>query len=401
MLFKLAVKELTFDRMMSICQIAAIASIIAPLLLLFSLRYGILEELKENLMNDPKVLSLTLDTSYRLNNEFFKRLESNKHVGFVIPEITALNALVDIKFKGNAKKVETIPTKIGDPIVLGSNIPYSDKQDALGDHEVFINESLAHQRNLQVGESIQVVISRTQHGQRQASTLALTIKGIIGQRFVRDDCLLVNLDVLNAIDDFRNGYNPALLTDGHYKPSRDRVYAKFRLYAKNLESVTPLYYNLVEQHLNVTSKMREIENVKAIGKVLNFVFGVIALVSIIGGMIALTGLILSSLKARKRNLVLLQLMGQTRSNIYLIVIIELLLVALIGFALAFSLYYVGSSIFNDYFHALIVGTFISKLSALHILAFLGGACLLSILVAIWSTKYVILKMQIADVLREA
>ena len=147
--------------------------------------------------------------------------------------------------------------------------------------------------------------------------------------------------------------------------------------------------------------MREIENVKAIGQVLNFVFGVIASVSIIGGMIALTGLILSSLKARKRNLVLLQLMGQTKGDIYLIVIIEALIIALIGFVCAFALYVLGSSIFNDYFHALIVGAFISKLSLLHILGFLGGTILLSIVVALWSTKYVILNMQIADVLREA
>lgn len=401
MLFKLAYKELTYDRIMSLCQITAIASIIAPLLLLFSLRYGILEELKENLMNDPKVLSLTLDTSYRLNNDFFKTLEANKHVGFVIPEITALNAIVDIKFKGQVKRVETLPTKIGDPIVLGSHISYSSEQDALLDNEVFINESLAHQRNLQVGNSIKVVISRTQEGRRQASAVDLKIKGIIAQRFVRDDCLLVNMNLLNAIDDFRNGYDPALLTEGNYSTKQERVYAKFRLYAKNLESVTPLYYYLVDKHLNVTSKMREIENVKAIGQVLNFVFGVIALVSIIGGMIALTGLILSSLKARKRNLVLLQLMGQTKGDIYLIVIIEALIIALIGFVCAFALYVLGSSIFNDYFHALIVGAFISKLSLLHILGFLGGTILLSIVVALWSTKYVILNMQIADVLREA
>ena len=125
MLFKLAYRELTWDRIMSICQVAAIASIIAPLLLLFSLRYGILEELRENLMNDPKVLSLTLDTSYRLDSAFFNKLKSNPNVGYIIPEVTALNALVDIKFPGGVKRAEVIPTSPGDPVVLGSDIAYS------------------------------------------------------------------------------------------------------------------------------------------------------------------------------------------------------------------------------------------------------------------------------------
>lgn len=398
--WRLAYKELTFDRMMSICQIAAIASIIAPLLLLFSLRYGVLEGLKENLMNDPKVLSLTLDTSYHLNESFFAQLEANKHVGFVIPEITALNALVDIKFKGGVKKVEVIPSKIGDPIVLDSNIAYINEQDALKDHEVFINESLAHQRHLSTGDEIKVVVSRTKDGIRQASAMNMTIRGVIAQRYVNGDCILVNMDVLDAIDFYRNGFDPALLTDGNYEAKSNRIYAKFRLYAKSLDDVTPLYNHLVDRRLNVSSKMRDIENVKAIGAVLNFVFSVVAMVSIVGGVIALTGLILSALKARKRNIVLLRLMGQTSKDIYLIVLIESLIVALVGFALAFFLYSMGSMIFNDYFHNIIMDSMISKLAIFHILGFLVGTIVLSSLVALWSAKYVFLKVQISDVLRQ-
>ncbi len=446
--WRLAYKELTFDRMMSICQIAAIASIIAPLLLLFSLRYGILEELKNNLMNDPKVLSLTLDTSYHLNENFFNQLQNNKHVGFVIPEITALNAIVDIKFPGGVKRVEVIPTKVGDPIVVGSSISYHTEEQALKNDEVFINESFAFQRDIRVGDQINVVVSRTQQGRRQASTLKMTVKGIINQRFVNDDCILVNMKVLDAIDYYRNGYDPALLTSGNYENDAERIYAKFRLYAKSLDDVTPLYYDLVEKRLNVTSKMRDIENVKAendaeriyakfrlyakslddvtplyydlvekrlnvtskmrdienvkaIGSVLNFVFGVVASVSIVGGIIALAGLILSSLKARKRNIVLLRLMGQTYNDIYLIVIIESLIVATIGFVLAFMLYYLGSWVFNYYFESILVGSVVSKLTLLHIAGFLLGTFLLSALVALIAAKFVILKVNISDVLRQA
>ena len=41
MLIKLALRHLFFERMMTVCQIAALACIMAPLLLLFSLRFGI------------------------------------------------------------------------------------------------------------------------------------------------------------------------------------------------------------------------------------------------------------------------------------------------------------------------------------------------------------------------
>ena len=70
MLIKLALRHLFFERMMTVCQIAALACIMAPLLLLFSLRFGILTELQHRLMNDPKVLSLTLDMSLSLGPYF-------------------------------------------------------------------------------------------------------------------------------------------------------------------------------------------------------------------------------------------------------------------------------------------------------------------------------------------
>ncbi len=401
MLFKLAIKELNYDRLMNFCQITAIACIIAPLLLLFSLRHGVLSELEDNLINDPTVLSLTLDTSYRLDDSFFARLKSLPETGFVVPEITALNALVDIKFSGGVKRLSVRPTDLGDPVVLGSKIPYTTKADRLTNDEAFISQAAAQQRFLKVGDNITVMVSRTLEGKRDAVKKVFKIKGIIGERFVRDDSMLVNLEVLNAIDDFRNGYNPAILSDGSYERDTKRFYAKFRLYAKDIDSVIPLYYQLVEKRLNVSSKVKEIENVKAIQHVLNFVFGVIASVSIVGGSIALGGLILSSLRARKKNLVLLRLMGHSGADIYKLVIIESLIIGFIGFAAGYGMYSVGSAIFNSYFKTMLIGSVISHLTLLHVVAFFFSTLALSFVIAVISVKYVFLKVQIADVLREA
>lgn len=401
MLFKIALKELNYDRLMNFCQITAIACIIAPLLLLFSLRHGILSELEDNLVNDPSVLSLTLDTSYRLDDNFFEMLRAHEETGFVVPEITALNALVDIKFPGGVKRMSVLPTALGDPVVLGSKIPFTEKEHDLSNSEVFISEAVAVDRKLKVGDTISIMVSRTMNSVREAVKKDLVIRGIISERFVRDDTIMVCKDLINAIDDYRNGYNPALISDGSYEREGKRYYAKFRLYAKDVDSVIPLYYLLVSKKLNVSSKVKDIENVKAIQHVLNFVFGVIASVSIAGGSIALGGLMLSSLRARKRNLVLLRLMGHSESDIYKLVIIESLIIALIGFVAGLAMYAIGSAIFNFYFMGLLAGSVISQLTLVHILAFFSSTLGLSLIVALLSVKYVFLKVQIADVLREA
>lgn len=398
MLFKLALRHLFFERMMTICQIAALACIMAPLLLLFSLRFGILTELHNKLMNDPKVLSLTLDMSYRLDSSFFENLAARPEVGFVVPQITALNALVDLKFPGAAVRISVLPTKPGDPVVLSSNLSF---EQPLGSDEAFISYNLAQLRGLKVGDVVTMVVSRTRNGVRESVRTSLKLRGIVAERFVNDDCLLLNLDLVNAIDDYRNGYNPVLLSDGSKVNTQPRLYAKFRLYAKDLASVIPLYYYLVNQNLNVSSKVREIQNLKAVSHVLNFIYGVIALVSVAGGALALTGLVLSALRASKRNFVLLRLMGQGSTGIYGVVMIEGLFIATVGFALALTLYSIGAGIFNTYFGTTLGGSMISDLTYEHITLFFGATLLLVELIALSCAKFVFLKAHIADILREA
>lgn len=398
MLFKLALRHLFFERMMTICQIAALACIMAPLLLLFSLRFGILTELHNKLMNDPKVLSLTLDMSYRLDSSFFENLAARPEVGFVVPQITALNALVDLKFPGAAVRISVLPTKPGDPVVLSSNLSF---EQPLGSDEAFISYNLAQLRGLKVGDVVTMVVSRTRNGVRESVRTSLKLRGIVEERFVNDDCLLLNLDLVNAIDDYRNGYNPVLLSDGSKVNTQPRLYAKFRLYAKDLASVIPLYYYLVNQNLNVSSKVREIQNLKAVSHVLNFIYGVIALVSVAGGALALTGLVLSALRASKRNFVLLRLMGQGSTGIYGVVMIEGLFIATVGFALALTLYSIGAGIFNTYFGTILSGSMISDLTYEHITLFFGATLLLVELIALSCAKFVFLKAHIADILREA
>ncbi len=398
MLFKLAVRHLLFERMMTICQIAALACLMAPLLLLFSLRFGILQELQNQLLNDPKVLALTLDTSYRLDATFFKQLEQRPEVGFLVPQITALNALIDLKFPGTVTRVSVLPTKVGDPVVLRSGIPY---ERDLANDEVLVSYDLAQVRELSPGDSVTMVVTRIQNGKRESVRTQLKIKGIVSERFVGDDSLLLNLDMVNAIDDYRNGFNPVLLSDGSNVNTRPRLYAKFRLYAKDLEQVIPLYYYLVDQHLNVSSKVREIENVKAVAHVLNFIFGVIASVSLIGGALALTGLVLSALRASKRNFVLLRLMGQGQKGIYSVVLVEGMIISALGFILSLVLYSLGAGIFNTYFGTTLGGSMISQLTVGHITLFFVATVLLVMVISLSCAKFVFLKAHIADILREA
>ena len=78
-------------------KVAKYASILAPLLLLFSLRTGVLNELEQNLVLNPTNLEITFGANYRLDKTFIKSLEEDPHVGFVVPLTRSLDVTCDVQ----------------------------------------------------------------------------------------------------------------------------------------------------------------------------------------------------------------------------------------------------------------------------------------------------------------
>ena len=58
MIFSLSLRSLNADRLMSLCIIMAMTAVIAPLLLLFSLRFGIISKAEHDLAANPNNLGI-------------------------------------------------------------------------------------------------------------------------------------------------------------------------------------------------------------------------------------------------------------------------------------------------------------------------------------------------------
>lgn len=79
-------------------------------LILFALRYH--SSLENNLKSSPVNLELKLKTGYKLDESFFKDLENNPKIDFVLPLTRSLSTTVDIAFNGKIKRdLSAIPTK--------------------------------------------------------------------------------------------------------------------------------------------------------------------------------------------------------------------------------------------------------------------------------------------------
>ncbi|MCR5537277.1 MAG: ABC transporter permease [Succinivibrio sp.] len=348
MLIKLALRDLSFDRLMSFCLVAAIAAVIAPLLLLFALRFGILNHLYAELRDNPQNLELRMLQGYQLKPEFFSKLRGDPRVGFVIEMTRALSVTCDVSSQGRARTmIETIPTAQGDPLLALSSLTGDLKND-----EAVVSARLAQELKLEAGSKLKVAISRQVNGRREVGVQNFTVTGIVPTRYAPRECVYLALPVITAMEDYRDGFNPQLFSDGSKLNGVRTSYAKARLYARSLEDVPSLASELGSQY-KLQDASGSIAEIEAIGRVLSFVFFTIALTSISGGVLAYGGLVLTNLARKEMSIAQLELMGLSRRQVLRLTLYEGLILGVLAYLVSVLLFLIGQGIFNTYFGTLL------------------------------------------------
>ncbi|MFP3386947.1 ABC transporter, partial [Tritonibacter sp. SIMBA_163] len=75
---------------------AALVAVIAPLLLLFGLKHGVVSQLQSELLNDPRNLEIRMISSGRYDADWLERLRNRSEVGFAIGMTRSLNTQADL-----------------------------------------------------------------------------------------------------------------------------------------------------------------------------------------------------------------------------------------------------------------------------------------------------------------
>ena len=215
LVFSLGLKDLWHDWRVSSALMLSIVSVVTPLLLLFGLKTGVVETLREILLKDPRNLEVIIFENTRLPKTWFDKLRAeNELVRFVIPRTRTLNTMIDVENQDNylLKHVELIPTAPGDPLLpVDLHLP-THLTDVLLTHaatkQLFGEE--------QQGETIKVWLRRKLDGIDQREAFQLHVVGIVPEASFARPALFVSLEFLEALEDFRDGYAaPGLSVDQH------------------------------------------------------------------------------------------------------------------------------------------------------------------------------------------
>lgn len=346
--WQLAVKDLWHDRKVSLCIIAALMAVIAPLLLLFGLKYGVITQLQYQLEQKPDLLEIKAQSrSNELTQHWIDQTKQRTDVKFAIGLTRSLNAEAPIFKTERAAKADTkstlyaeiIPTDLHDPVLSHAalSLPLNNEQAVMSD-------SLAKQLNVKANDTIFLRISRTKEDQRQLSYVPLNIIAVLEPQDFNRKAVFVSMPVLLGIeyfiDDIRTEFEPITTTPAEH------IFSNVRIYANTIDDVLRLSQWLEQQHISTTSAQAAIHNTKTINNILTLIFSVIAITALVGSVISLTGSFLANIDRKRQQIATLRLLGFNQQNITLYITFQVFFITTFSYLFGLFFYFIGSSIFN-------------------------------------------------------
>jgi putative ABC transport system permease protein len=335
LVMSLAWQDFRADARVSACAVLALVAVIAPLLVLFGLKFGLVGSLTERLERDPSVREVIPMGGGRFNAEFINALAKRPDVAFALPRTRQIAATADLSMpaQDSVLNVEMIPTATGDPL-LGNALPPT------GLERVLLSQTAAEKLGAKTGDWLEAAFTRQVAGQPQVHRTGLHVTGVLPLEAFGRDAVFSSLALLEAVEDYRDGravdaFGWVGETSGS---TQARVFPAFRLYARNLNDVEPLRVYFADQHLLVSTQAQTIAQVQSLSRNLSLVFWIIAALALIGAVAAVFAGTLAAVERKRRELSVLRLIGFTTGTLLLFVVLQALYSGVLATIISFVLY---------------------------------------------------------------
>ena len=336
----LAWQDYRNDGWLSACSVLALVSVIAPLLVLFGLKFGLVSSLTERLETDPSTREIIPLGGGRFSAAFIEQLGQRSDVAFALPRTRQIAATAQV----GALTVEMLPTAAGDPLLAGLPMPR-------GLDQIVLSHTAAEKLAARPGDWLETRFARQVAGQVEAQRTRLQVLAVLPLAAFARDGLFADLGLLEAAEDYRDGRAVPVLgwAGGEVGSSEQRVYPAFRLYARNLTDVEPLRVFFAGQNLLVSTQANTIAQVQSLSRNLSIVFWVIAGLALAGAFAAIFAGALAAVARKRRELSVLRLLGFSTGGLLLFVMLQALYSAGFAAVLSAGLYGLAEAALNKLF----------------------------------------------------
>lgn len=351
----LAWQDYRNDGWLSACSVLALVAVIAPLLVLFGLKFGLVSSLTERLETDPASREIIPLGGGRFSSAFIAQLGERSDVAFALPRTRQIAATAQV----GTLTLEMLPTAAGDPLLAGLPMPH-------GLDQIVLSHTSAEKLAARPGDWLETSFARQVAGRVEAQRTRLQVLAVLPLEAFAREGLFADLALLEAAEDYRDGRAvPALGWAGEAASvSEQRIYPAFRLYARSLSDVEPLRVYFAEQNLLVSTQAHTIAQVQSLSRNLSIVFWIIAGLALAGAFAAIFAGTLAAVARKHRELSVLRLLGFSTAALLLFVLLQALYSAGFAAVLSVGLYGLAEAALNKLF-VQVPGEYASHLLARH------------------------------------
>lgn len=329
---RLALKDLFFQKIHLICNIAVLAGVLVPLLVLFGVKNGVYHALIGELLNNPRTLQIDTSGNSSFTTEDAKLVRGWSNAGFVTLKTRSQFDFVNVRLSGGRGKRDAvlIPSGMGDP-----NLPDG---VVLGAGRSAISATMAAQLDVSVGDSIDII---TQAEDRPRQLLVpLEVVAILSADRAAGRAVLAEIEVLDLVEAFYDAYALPEYGIDQGKPLSDRapVFEGMRVYAAGLSELAPLQTRLESQFgIRTEARTGEVQGVLNLGRNLNLALLLTATVASLGLAAALIFGFWGEVQRKRHVLASLALMGLGGQRLWLFPVIQALVSSALALIVSFCL----------------------------------------------------------------
>jgi len=341
--FALASRDYVHEWQMSVCFVLALAAVLGPMLVLFGLKFGIVGAMIDQLIEDPGNREIRPVSSGRYDRSWLESVRRRPDVSFLVPRTRSIAATIELSSEDSSRhvRVELIPSDQGDPMLS----PRGDRPE--GVTRIVLSRSAAEKLQVAAGDTLDGSLARQYRGQKERVHLPLTVAAVAPARAFARDGAFVSVNLLEALEDFRDGRAVPRMGWSGDRENSIRTYPSFRLYARSIYDVAALRDAFANLGVDVHTHAAEIELVQRMNRNLTAIYWIIAVIGLFGFSLSLGASLWANVDRKRKELSVLRLVGFRTMDIAWFPMVQALYTAILGWALAVGLYLLVAGVINQ------------------------------------------------------
>ncbi len=336
---ELALRDLLRQRVHLICNVAILAGVLVPLMVVFGVKNGVYDALIGRLLNDPATLRIETTGNSAFVESDVAEVAGWEQTAFATAKTRSIFDFVNVRKEGAVAKRDAVlvPSGTGDP-----TLP---KDLELGADQVVLSASLARQLEFSVGDTVQIFTQATERKRQLMLPLELVV--ILPDSALSGRSVLANIEVLDLVEAFYDEY--ALpehgITEGRDIAARKPEFEGMRVFARDITELAALQSRL-EQRFGVQTEARtaEVSGVLSLGRNLNLALLLTAGVASLGLAAALVFGFWGEVARKRQTLASLALLGIGPRRLWMFPVVQAFVSGLIGLLVSFALFWIAGNL---------------------------------------------------------